>query len=63
MDKIKRLFNIATSLCEVNEWTPKRIDIQAYSAGPGFNGYALYLTVDDKEFLVRTDGTFERVKG
>lgn len=55
---MKTIYHIAMSLCSINDWEIKRLDIQKWQLGE-FEGYTGYLYVNDKIIMIRGDGTFE----
>ena len=62
MEKVKIIFNVASSIIGVTEETVERIDIQECKLSNA-HWYAGYLYTNHSVYLIREDGTFElRVK-
>ena len=57
----KIIANIAFSLCEINNWTMERLDIQKYEYD-SFVGYSAQLITNEGIYLIGQDGTVERSK-
>ena len=61
MNEYTMIMNIATSLCKLNNWTMKRLDIHLNELDT-FSFYSGYLYVNDTYYVIRKDGTFEERK-